>query len=938
MRAPRGPISPALPLLLAGAWIGGPAGAQELPPELVTAPATPAPLVDEEGRQVVGVTLSGAISLGSYQAGQAYGLARALLTQNHRLADEQGVEQSLVITGASAGTINSLLLTLTLANGVDLAVPHRSPFFRTWIPIGINGSDASLDAWRQLPEGAADPDLLLSKAAFSGLIGGIDGLFREEGRGLEHSWRGDIRYGFQLSRLTPGVEEGRPGNLVNPSIIVSEAFAFQATPQAGGEAWTPLRLGCPGGGDCPSSVRTLSSSGASAGRRLVTELSSYSVLFPIAFRVGSIGCDEIYKPLAFYPDRRCVADGDQPSMLVWDGGLYENNPVRLTHELMRDRVDPLRASTPNVYFVDPSVTRDLWYTGDVLDMPRQPANLRQEAGQLGAVIGSTFRLQGLAYFMMDHEAPQRPDVPNHGAIELYTLTQATQPFSQEFFRFLGFYDRSFRVWDFYAGLYDFHVDPHIGRSLRPRPGRVEMAELAGVDPVYRAISGALDEARLSCALAPQARRKGAEAFLQACVAQVAEETGDPERGKLWRSCAAGVKDSSLVPAPDLGQLDDEAARKKVVAAVACTARAHLGRFAATPELDAALTEVIALSALGDPSAWGGWGAMEDGAPPAPALLRENLLSLTFVNLLRQAEVTPEGVAREWTSTNRALASRHKRDVQGDDNLQTLMRILSADQEPLQRIGGRLDGHFPFHAMDLWASDLRAGEVMLRRSLRDHFVNHTAMLLHRLATMPGFSGDPGKDDSLLRRTVTTVLDAPAWQVRLLMPGITASADRYAATALGAGLARYYNLGPSGRYALVTEGGLRGHQLFQDAGFSAYLAPIGVSYRSPFPAAAWGPLGRASRFTANLAPFATTMWVPGRLPEGFGEQECLHRSCRPPRFGLMGDIAALGVLGVRAEVLSPWSTAGMVRGEEGNPAWGISYGVLLNMPGHPDRSRR
>ena len=170
----------------------------------------PAPRAEESGgRAALGVTLSGAISLGSYQAGQAYAFTRALAGQNRRAPGGQ----NLVVTGSSAGSINALLVSMSLSTGLVDVAPHRSPFFRTWIPIGFNGSESSLDAWRQLRQrmrgrsGSADLESCLFKphrgARRSVHRGGLRRRIRS---GAETVWSGDVRLGFQVSRLTPGIE------------------------------------------------------------------------------------------------------------------------------------------------------------------------------------------------------------------------------------------------------------------------------------------------------------------------------------------------------------------------------------------------------------------------------------------------------------------------------------------------------------------------------------------------------------------------------------------------------------------------------------------------------------------------------------------------------------------------------------------------------------
>lgn len=84
------------------------------------------------------ITSSGAVSLGSYQAGYHY-YAIEWLKINKQLFDVK------TVTGASAGAINALFTVLSLAD-TTCFTDTQSIFYKAWIPIGIDQLKGSKDA------------------------------------------------------------------------------------------------------------------------------------------------------------------------------------------------------------------------------------------------------------------------------------------------------------------------------------------------------------------------------------------------------------------------------------------------------------------------------------------------------------------------------------------------------------------------------------------------------------------------------------------------------------------------------------------------------------------------------------------------------------------------------------------------------------------------
>ena len=93
------------------------------------------------------IATSGGISLGSYQAGVNWGLVELLRraqvddTLRTQIAQSgMAIPRIVGLSGASAGTINSLMSALHYCRGGSRVLPEESLFWRTWVDVG----------WREL--------------------------------------------------------------------------------------------------------------------------------------------------------------------------------------------------------------------------------------------------------------------------------------------------------------------------------------------------------------------------------------------------------------------------------------------------------------------------------------------------------------------------------------------------------------------------------------------------------------------------------------------------------------------------------------------------------------------------------------------------------------------------------------------------------------------
>src|SRR3954469_12769020 len=75
------------------------------------------------------ITISGGVSLGSYEAGLVYYVVEAM-----RLNPAAATPR--IVTGASAGSVNGFM-TILQSCGAAVPDPTRSLFWNAWIPLGL---------------------------------------------------------------------------------------------------------------------------------------------------------------------------------------------------------------------------------------------------------------------------------------------------------------------------------------------------------------------------------------------------------------------------------------------------------------------------------------------------------------------------------------------------------------------------------------------------------------------------------------------------------------------------------------------------------------------------------------------------------------------------------------------------------------------------------
>lgn len=374
------------------------------------------------------ITVSGAVSLGSYEAGLLHYLVEAL-----RL--DPGARPLRLVTGASAGSANGILAVLQHC-GEAPATPADSLFWRSWIGVGLQ--DFHLPA-------EATPTAALSRRALHLQADRIEEAWR---RGLRASC--DVVVGISATRVKPRLVHMAPEPLLLPRI--DEQFTLRVQGLGPGRlprvtnyvdpAWGGEQLLLPedGAGEVPFQA--------------LRDLLLASVAFPGAFPP---------QPLA-----HCVVRGGAPPRcppaaavtdLFLDGGLLDNTPlrsaVRLARAGLREAPDGAAswAAVPRLgagalpgrllfTYVSPAV---IGYPAE--DQPgaeERPAMLAHLSRVASAFVEAAFAKNLLTLLEED------PAIGARVAVPVRSVPAAGSPLAA----FFGFLEEEFRTFDFQLGMYE----------------------------------------------------------------------------------------------------------------------------------------------------------------------------------------------------------------------------------------------------------------------------------------------------------------------------------------------------------------------------------------------------------------------------------------------------------------------------------------------------
>jgi hypothetical protein len=408
------------------------------------------------------LTISGAVSLGAYEAGFLHYLLEALRAN-------PGAREVRLITGASAGSANGLL---AIMQHCGLAPPRTSEglFWRSWIPLG-------LDRFRK--GGPASP-----LAAFS------RGALREQAMPIEEAWKAGLRescdvvLGMSATRVEPRTFTLGSGGLRLPRI--DEQFAVRVQGRGPGRpprltnyvdpAWSGDQLLLPedeAGEVAFSDLR---------------DLLFASTAFPLAFEP---------QPLAHCVARaspgsvpRCPRALAQSSPFL-DGGLLDNWPLRFAMRLARAGMRDGRGA--GGYWLDeprlgsgdlPARALFAYLSTNVIgypveEPPRPPPDRPEMLDYVPRLVVDFFdaaMARNLLSFVEDE-----PSIGDRVVVPARSLPAAGSPLMA----FFGFFEEDFRQFDFILGMYEARRMLAEADGVWRWPARSLPEEVVAGDPAWQ---------------------------------------------------------------------------------------------------------------------------------------------------------------------------------------------------------------------------------------------------------------------------------------------------------------------------------------------------------------------------------------------------------------------------------------------------------------------
>ncbi|MFL5388660.1 MAG: patatin-like phospholipase family protein [Myxococcales bacterium] len=456
------------------------------------------------------ITISGGVSLGSYEAGLVY-----YLVETMRLNPAAATPR--VVTGASAGSVNGFM-TILQSCGAPVSDPEASLFWRAWIPLGLE----KLHVKGQ----PAEKTSAFSRSAFEAPL---DLILNAWKAGLPPSC--DAVFGLSVTRLVPRIVGTEGDKLRLPR--VEEHFV--------------VRIQGRGTGKAPRLTNYVDPKWE--GEQALLPEKDGEVIFEglIDALFASTAFPGAFPPQAL---RHCVVSGGMGAKcpmekartdLFVDGGVFDNTPVRLATRAaaagLRENgtmpakwLDAPDFSVRNLpkSLVVGYISTDARTFPETADEPstKEIQTLLGVTVQVGMSFLSTARAKNLLYVHDD-----TPEVFEQLLIPERHLPAASAPLGA----FFGFVESELRRFDFALGMYD-------GR--RAAETRLERA---GARPKFPeeapgAREGAAGWHRYTCL---KAVMDGAPGASDACAGddlrdfRVVLQTGIE---KLWDACAA-LKDS-----------------------------------------------------------------------------------------------------------------------------------------------------------------------------------------------------------------------------------------------------------------------------------------------------------------------------------------------------------------------------------------------------------
>jgi len=355
-------------------------------------------------KQSYTLTNTGGVSLGVYEAGHLYYLINSTKKKGQRL-------NSLILSGASAGAINSFISILEGCNK-EKVTPTQSLFWKSWLPLSLE---------RFYIKKGEKSDGLLSRSS-------LDDVFLT----LEKSWNSGFTKGCK-SYLGVTVTRKKPLSFLRNEGLDfprhKEFFAIEITGQGEGRAPEVKNFNLRDG-----SIQAFLPFSKTNNFAILKKLLLASSSFPVAFE--STGLDHClnYNKSKF----TCNKSNSRNDMFI-DGGIYNNAPLDVAYKISKALN---RHQKDNFLILDPGIKN---YPHAVDEVAKSDKGMISETFDFFKNFVSSSRKGLVSDFLGNHPEMAKKIIPIKGSLPL-----ASEPL----YGFFGFFERDFRVFDFYVGMLD----------------------------------------------------------------------------------------------------------------------------------------------------------------------------------------------------------------------------------------------------------------------------------------------------------------------------------------------------------------------------------------------------------------------------------------------------------------------------------------------------
>ena len=382
-------------------------------------------------KKALALTTSGGVSLGSYQSGLLY-----FANQIVKYTNEYELK---LVTGASAGGINSLLTILDSCS-LENKGPQESIFWKSWIPLSIEKL--------YIPEKVGEYNLLSRDQVES-----ILDLMQEQ-------WLGGLKAECEIV-LSVSVTRANKYDLpiVKRLTVPRLAESFIVKVKGRGKGIAPSVVNYPFPNE--KRIRLLlpfKYGHATEGEdnfNIMRKLLSATAAFPLAFSPVPISyC--IKKPLE--NDLSCDQKDTRTDDFL-DGGVFDNGPIRMAFNLAANGLE----SKPNKWNWRKSqkakveLPKDLQFAFIDTNIKEFPTLRDEYSTEVDGVIELLYRFfnQFISSARTKELASLLEEYPSYASI-LSTTRNHLPLASEPLMAFLGFFEESFRRFDFYVGMYDIY--------------------------------------------------------------------------------------------------------------------------------------------------------------------------------------------------------------------------------------------------------------------------------------------------------------------------------------------------------------------------------------------------------------------------------------------------------------------------------------------------